>query len=450
MSLYFFCQCEILILFKYLRYIHIKTNHFLIDKNKKYQFKSIAKRNFSLIVLSLFFVFSFGQASNESGYKIKTVVIDAGHGGKDPGCHGSMSNEKDVCLSIALKLGKYIKQTFPEVKVIFTRDTDVFLELHERAKIANDNNADLFISIHANSGPSAAYGTETYVMGTKYVKNNLDISHENASIYLEDDYEKNYETNLSSPEVRIILSLYQQEYLKNSIELASKIEGQFKDRVGLHSRGVKQKVLYVMYKTRCSSVLVETGFLTNQNDETFLNSEKGQDYLASAMYRAFREYKLEKEGYTPEEIKAFVDSLKNQSTSEDVTEEIELVDNVDVEEVTPEESNMTEQDSLSLDTSKVEVVEAPEVRPEIFFSVQFASSSEKIDLNSQEFQGLNDVFEYQQNGMFKYASGRFNRMADATKAQSEIRSKGYKDAFVIAISNGVRTDLEQAKKIIEE
>lgn len=437
---YFFCKLEILILFKYLRYIHIKTNYFLIDTNNKYQLKSLAKRYFSLIVLCLLFFNNYG-AVVEGGYKIKTVVIDAGHGGKDPGCHGASSNEKDVCLSIALKLGAYIRATFPEVKVIFTRETDVFLELHERAKIANDNDADLFISIHANSGPSAAYGTETYVMSTKYVKNNLDIAHENASIFLEEDYEANYETNLSSPEMRIILSLYQQEYLKNSIELATKIEDQFKTRVGLHSRGVKQKVLYVMYKTQCSSVLIETGFLTNNKDEAFLNSEKGQDYLASAIYRAFREYKLEKEGYTEAEIKAFIEGLKTS--------------NAEGEEKESEEENTSNIDEDSVKENEASIDSIPELNNEntafeLFFSVQFASSSEKIPLNSQEFEEVKDVFEYRQNNMFKYASGKYASMKEAQKAQEEMRKKGFKDAFVIAISNGERTDLESAKKRLEE
>ena len=247
-----------------------------------------------VLIFLILFTGLKAQDDDQSGYHVKTVVIDAGHGGKDPGCHGAIANEKDVCLKIALKLGAYIKENFPKTTVIYTRETDVFLELHERSTIANKNNADLFISIHANAASPSAFGTETYVMGLKYQEKNKDyISHENQVIYLEKDYEKNYELNLSSPKAKIMLSMIQAEYLNNSINFADKIEKQFEDRVGRHSRGVRQKVLYVMYNTYCPSVLIETGFLTNKNEEKFLNSKQGQTYLSSAVYRAFREYKLE-------------------------------------------------------------------------------------------------------------------------------------------------------------
>lgn len=243
---------------------------------------------------------SFTETGNDKfKEKITTIVIDAGHGGHDPGCSGRFSKEKNVALDIALKLGRYIEENMPEINVIYTRKTDVFVELYERARIANEANADLFISIHCNANENkSAYGTETITMGLHKSKVNLETAQrENGVILLEDNYEQNYDGfDPNSPEAYIVFSMFQNAFLDRSIDLASKVEQQFRDRVNRKSRGVKQAGLLVLFKTTMPSILVETGFLTNPTEEKFLNSKEGQSYIASAIYRAFKDYKNGIEG----------------------------------------------------------------------------------------------------------------------------------------------------------
>lgn len=251
------------------------------------------------IALLLIFT-SFISINSPQPYAVKTVVIDAGHGGNDPGCSGSKVNEKNVALNIALKLGEYIKKNYTNVNVLYTRNTDNFVELYERANVANRNNADLFISVHCNSGARNAYGTETYTMGLHRSEANLKVAQfENTVILLEENYKENYEGfDPNSPESYIIFSLYQNANLEKSLLLASKVEEQFETRTKRNSRGVKQAGFLVLYKTTMPSILIETGFLTNKHEEKYLSSEQGQDYIASAIYRAFKDYKTEIEAAT--------------------------------------------------------------------------------------------------------------------------------------------------------
>lgn len=232
-------------------------------------------------------------------FKVKKVVIDAGHGGKDPGCHGKFSKEADVALKVALELGKTITTYMPDVKVIYTRNTNKFVELHDRAGIANKNNADLFISIHCNAGPPSIHGTETYVMGLHTSEGNLDVAkRENSVILQEENYLQKYDGfNPNSPFAHIFYANIQNAFLENSLRFADKVETQLKERVGRSSRGVKQAGFIVLSKNARPSALIEIGFLTNAKEEKFLNDELGQSYIASAIYRAFRDYKQEIESY---------------------------------------------------------------------------------------------------------------------------------------------------------
>jgi len=230
-------------------------------------------------------------------YKIRKVVIDAGHGGKDPGTSGDFSVEKNITLSIALETGKIIKQYMPEVEIIYTRNDDSFPTLKDRSNLANNNHADLFMSIHCNSAPwsDEVHGTETYVMGIQNTGQNFEVAkRENSVILLEENYEENYQGfDPNSPESYILFSLTQSAFHERSIALASKIEEQFQNRVGRKSRGVKQSSLYVLWSTAMPSVLIETGYLSNSKEEKELNDKLLQSYIASGIFRAFRDYKTE-------------------------------------------------------------------------------------------------------------------------------------------------------------
>jgi N-acetylmuramoyl-L-alanine amidase len=248
-------------------------------------------------VLAIFFVLGSFTGTSRKAFRLRTVVIDAGHGGKDPGCNGRHSKEAHVALKVALQLGQYIEKEMPDVKVIYTRKTDTFVELIDRAGIANKNRADLFISIHCNSGPSTAYGTETYCMGLHTSDGNLKVAkRENAVILEEENYQEKYNGfDPNSAQSHIMFALYQSAYIENSLRFAQKVEYQFKHKVGRTSRGVKQAGLLVLWKSAMPSALIELGFLTNNAEEKYLNDKLGQTYMASGIYRAFKDYKVELE-----------------------------------------------------------------------------------------------------------------------------------------------------------
>lgn len=231
-------------------------------------------------------------------FKVDVVVIDAGHGGKDSGTRGKKILEKDVALKIALKVGSYIEKNIPGVEVIYTRKNDTYISLDERANIANRAKADLFICIHANSMPGGkATGTETYVMGRHKDESNFNVAkRENSVILMDTDYKERYEGfDPNSPESYILFSLTQTAYQESSLLFAQKVEDQFKQRAGRASRGVKQAGFVVLWRTTMPSVLIETGFLSHPSEEQFLAGEKGQDLIASGIYRAFKDYKSEVE-----------------------------------------------------------------------------------------------------------------------------------------------------------
>ncbi|MCC5945128.1 MAG: N-acetylmuramoyl-L-alanine amidase [Bernardetiaceae bacterium] len=261
----------------------------------------------AVAIILLLFCFSTGLRMRDDpreANKIKVVVIDAGHGGKDPGTLGKHSQEKDVVLAIALELGKLIEENIPGVEVVYTRKTDIFLPLDERADIANhpfknDRNrkADLFISIHANASKNKEVtGTETYVLGMHRSQDNLDVAiRENSVIKQEADYKKRYNFDPESAVSYIKFANTQNYNISKSLSLAEKIEWQFKNRAKRNSRGVKQSGFLVLWKTTVPSVLIEVGFLSNENEEKYLNVSWGRSHIASAIYRAFKEYKKEME-----------------------------------------------------------------------------------------------------------------------------------------------------------
>jgi N-acetylmuramoyl-L-alanine amidase len=346
----------------------------------------------------LLFVFTFhaGLCQAEETFRLKTVVIDAGHGGKDPGAVGKNGYEKDIVLPIALKLGKYIEDNFDDIKVIYTRKTDDFVELFRRAEIANQNKADLFISIHANSNPNIrAYGAETYAMGLHTNSKNLAVAmKENAVITYEDDYNMTYEGyDPNSPESFIIFNFLQNTHLEQSLRFAAHVQDQFRERANRVDRGVKQAGFIVLWRTTMPSVLIETGYISNTTEEKYLLSSSGQDYLASAIFRAFREYKTE---------------LENQA-------------------ITASAQAQTNQ------------------RESIRFKVQVTTSSSTIPIDSKMFDGFSDVEEFNVNGIYKYAVGNSKDYNEIITYSKEVRKK-FRDAFVIAVKNDIIIPLSNALK----
>ena len=354
----------------------------------------------------------FGQNTAKERPTIKTVVIDAGHGGKDPGCHGASANEKNVCLSIALKLGELIKKKFPEIKVVYTRDKDVFVELDERANIANKAKADLFICIHANSASPSAYGAETYVLGLHRTESQQHVAErENSTIFLEDDKGEKYKEFDMSPDALIARQIQLAVFLDQSILFAEKLQKEFKS-IGRYDRGVRQAGFLVLYKTTMPSVLIETGFLTNPNEEKFLADVDGQTKMANSMFAAFEKYKNELEG---------VDGQTTDTTQGTTDSQVQPEVN--------DESN---------------------TKDKVVFRVQIETSSTKITATSSRFKGF-QVFEYVQDNLYKYTVGTFvGDYKSANEYKVKMKEEGFVNAFVVAFLNGERINLEKAIKLAQK
>lgn len=383
------------------------------------------KRRFIFFVIPCLLLFtSVARQPEAAGFSrlgVKRVVIDAGHGGHDPGAVGKKFKESSITLSIALKLGQMIQQEFPEVEVIYTRKTDVFVELHKRAHIANEAKADLFISLHCNASKStSATGTETWVMGLHKSEANLEVARlENATILLEDDYGARYDGfDPNSPEAYIIFSLFQNLYLDQSLNLAAQIQKQFTNRLGRVNRGVKQAGFLVLYKTTMPGVLIEAGFISNAEEEIYLGSDHGQQQLAKAIFAAFKTYKT---------------GIEDVIIPEDTDEAL----------VSPP------------DTARVVQKDPPVVKDTlqqsgiISFRVQFTTSPKEKDLRDPVFSGLKDVKSYYHSGLYKYTAGIFSIMDEAVRYQGEVRQKGFKDAFVVAFLDEKRISTAEAEQILK-
>ena len=557
-----------------LQYFNVLHNNLLEHMVKKLQY-------FIVLAVLVTTGFAFTFLYKGGGNAIKIIVIDPGHGGKDPGCQGVIHKEKEVALAVALKLGKYIEENFKDVKVIYTRTTDVFVELEDRAQIANKVKADLFISIHCNAAGKPViikdpktgkkrpkvyrnkkgklvvvekpnpvpFGTETYVMGLKNEEGKMKVAtRENSAIFYEDDYEKKYGGfDPESEESYIIMSNYTSAYVIQSASLAMKMQEEYGKKAGRIDKGVHRQSIWVLWRTSMPSILTEIGYLTNPLEETFLGSDKGQEYLAKAMFRGLRKFKDEVEGNKKEYNDEFEnqEALENenvkagnlpgvkksddddddsdvQKSSEKETDKEELtvarpVDPEIQEEIKKPETaeNKTkpiaiEQGSVTLkqerakevteikpkqpDTIKVIVTKkdtlvsanaiaekfkkenkpVPEnkkeiigidkkeeeikileikkkeevLKMEILFKVQFATSDISLNLKQEKFNVLVDADFYRVNNTLKYTSGKFADLKDALVHQAYLREKGFKDCFVIAVKNGERMDLAEARKLM--
>jgi len=427
-------------------------------------------------------------------FGIKTVVIDAGHGGKDPGCLGiTTSQEKHIALSIALRLGKYIQEKTPDVKVIYTRTTDVFIGLDERAAIANRSNADLFICIHCNTACSInkktrkkvcneeIFGTETYVMGLHKTNANLNVAkRENESILLEKNYQKRYDGfDPNSETGYILLTMQQSAYLKQSLSFASKIQKQVKEKAGRADKGVQQAGFLVLWRTSMPSVLIETEFISNTESEKFALSEKGQDNLARAIFSAFRQYKDEIEGkyvkyddeiensapHTAPPVPP-VREEKEKSNNKDsvVVKKEPVVENETKVKLASGDSSLAKNDTPAKENTEPENPKVKETKDsiltvardtansalppskpdethgqvQILYKVQFMSSGQRIPMLSDKFKGLKDPGEYEDAGSYKYTAGEFRTIEEAMKYRAEMQRKGHKDCFVVKFKDGKR------------
>ena len=345
-----------------------------------------------IFVIPVVFLSQNISAQNKNDDNVEIIVIDAGHGGKDPGALGKNSKEKDITLAIALKLGNYIEENFPDVKVIYTRKTDKFIELFERSEIANRNNADLFISIHVNASKNRqVIGTSTFIMGLNKADKQLDVvKRENSVILIEDNYQTKYDGfDPNSPESDIIFSLYQNAYLEKSIRLAELVQEEFKDKAKRTDRDVRQAGLVVLWNCSMPGILIETGFITNLTEENFLNTENGQAIIASAIYRAVKKYKYE-----------------------------------------------TEHQNETVNTNN-----------DIIFKIQLALSSKKIDTKPENFNGIKNVECVKDGKYYRYFTGSTKSYDEIAKLQKEVRKK-IPEAYIIAVNNGKLTTVKEAMQII--
>lgn len=400
------------------------------------------KRNIIIFgILLLLFSCPEQLWADKHGY-VRKVVIDPGHGGRDPGALGRYSQEKDIVLAISLKLGNYIKEHYHDVEVVYTRTKDEFIELHQRAQIANDHKADLFISVHCNGAASSrAFGTETFVMGLQKSQANLEVAKkENASILLEDNYMENYDGyDPNSPEANIIFTLYQNAFLDQSLGMASLVQNQFRTRAGRHDRGVKQGPFLVLYRVAMPGILVEAGFLTNPAEEDYLNSEQGQAHIASAIFRAFREYKESQDSYARqlEQLARNPHSaLQSISNGQNPT--------IPAGVAPPQPSNSAPSSSPAnrQETAPIQNTNG------IVFRVQFATLSQQKPLDSTDFKGLKKVNFYFHDGLYKYTVGEEPSLEAAAKLQEQMKKAGYKDAFVVAFQHNQRISPAEAMQLL--
>lgn len=389
--------------------------------------RNLTKLSLYVPVLTFFNLYSlYCQPTTQEINKIRTVVIDAGHGGKDSGALGEKSKEKDLALAISLKAGKYIEERIPDVKVIYTRTTDVFLPLHERAKIANDNDADLFISIHINSSPNeAASGTESLVLGLHRTNENFEVAkRENQVILLEEDYSVNYEGfDPNSEESYIMFSLMQYVYDENSINFADAMQYQLRERVGRKDRGVKRQGLLVLAQSAMPGVLIELGFISNKKEEEFLMSDEGQDYLASAIFRAFRDYKQ---------------LMENSPTT--------VTESVKPDTVKTAKNSSTDQQTAINSTTTIKNTFSAEEIDSILFKVQILFAENKIDRNTDVFKDFKDIEEISVDGKYKYLVGAKTNYSEAVEYSKIIKNR-YPGAFIVAVCKGKIIPLSEALKI---
>ena len=358
-----------------------------------------------LLVLTGFVVSASNPEKPETISSKFVVVLDAGHGGKDPGNRGGGFFEKDIALSIVLRVGKELEKN-PNVKVMYTRDSDEFIPLDQRAKIANDAKADLFISIHCNAHKSQAYGTETFVLGLHRNQTNFEVAKkENSVIFLEENYEITYDGfDPNSPESYIGMMIMQEEYLDQSILLADFVQKKFTNGLNRNDRGVKQAGFIVLHQTYMPSVLIETGFLTNSSEGPFLNSTTGQTKMASAIVEAVIDY-------SHSINLGVLENLQAGAPAKIVIEK-------------------------EFDDSFIGVT----------FKVQLLASSKKLEPKASNFKGLTPVFREKEGKLYKYYFGASSSYSQIQQLHQDAQSKGFPSSYVVAFKEGKKITVNEALK----
>tara|TARA_R100001369_G_scaffold92907_1_gene141357 strand:+ start:4921 stop:6219 length:1299 start_codon:yes stop_codon:yes gene_type:complete len=421
-------------------------------------------------IILTFFLTSFSSnitADDNDGKFV--VVLDAGHGGHDPGNLGNGYLEKNIALKIVLKVGEILERN-PNIKVIYTRKDDTFVDLYRRGEIANKANADLFVSVHCDSHSSDAHGAGTFVLGLHANKQNFEIAKkENSVIYLEDNYESRYAAyDINSPESIIGLTIMQEEFLDQSINLAKLMQDNFSNKLKRTDRKVKQAGFIVLHQTFMPSVLVETGFLTNKAEGAYLNSAKGHNEMGKAIADAILTYKGEMISGTEEiamnntpvapepkqeEIKKSTATTGGKKSEQLVLEQKPVKNIPKTVLVVKNETDNTTKEIVKEPIAKEEpkiVEKEPKKSENIIFKVQIFASSKNIPLDSENFKGLNTLSKEPYKNLYRYMYGNTDSHFQATLLKSNADAKGYNTSYIVAYKDGVRISETEALKYVSE
>ncbi len=468
-------------------------------KARKYGIMAGAERFFWIpVILLALLLTSFHKNTKEPPTTDPfTVVLDAGHGGYDPGNLGNGYLEKNIALNIVLKAGELLGR-HPDIKVIYTRKDDTFVDLYVRGEIANKADADLFVSVHCDSHTSQAHGAGTFVLGLHANKQNFEIAKkENSVIYLEDDYKSRYAAyDINSPESVIGLTIMQEEFLDQSIALAKDIQDNLTNKLGRVDRKVKQAGFIVLHQTVMPSVLVETGFLTNDEEGAFLNSKKGQSQMGTAIAEAIMTYKesamaniadysqedmaeapqpdADRDGVAKKEDVAVASNQKSerkrkktQVTDRDAgsaspKETAQIIEEADSRSKSGLDSRSAEKEPAEVVVSarpkavgKTEGSTSSGKAPagdtsQIVYKVQIMASSKDIPLRPESFNGLNRVAQEPFKNLYRYVYGSTSSLREAEMLKSQADMKGYPSSFIVVYRNGERITFKESKEYLRK
>jgi N-acetylmuramoyl-L-alanine amidase len=415
--------------------------------------KSSTYQRLAWVLIALLAVPHAGfQPAARMSDEVRTVVIDAGHGGKDPGNLGTQrykKTEKDVSLAVALKVEQYIKQRFPHIKVVMTRRDDSYPTLHERTVIANRAQGDVFISIHCDAAENrSAYGSSTYVMGKDHDDENRVAMRENSVILQEDNQDVYEGFDPTKPESYIMLTMFQYAFIQQSVDLAQTVQNAFRNDVGRKDRGVKQQPLYVTSRTAMPSILIELGFLTNSAEEDYLMTEDGQDQMAQAIARSFAQYKVRREGGAAAEPVIPPAPQPEVRLPEPAAQEVPKVEEASKQETAPVAEPL-KVEAVKIEPPQPEVTSSAEENS-VYFTVQLSVSGVLKSASESPFDALRGVFYVKDGRLYRYLFGRYGTRDAALTALQEARQKGFPDAFMVAYRGTARITLDEADQALKK